>query len=183
MRDRAEDWEGDTPGIPEPAAGGRLEEIEPAPDGGGQASGENEEEPLEDVAQVDEELGRSRQLGSETRVDLAKDGDDFQQQENGDADRDHGDRCRIHHRRLHFFAESRRVFEIGGGASEDLREQTAAFAGADHRDVEAIEDLGMFGERFGKTITGFDPHTDVLDDILHHLVGGLVGQGLERLHH
>jgi len=41
----------------------------------------------------------------------------------------------------------------------------------------------MLAQRFRKTVAAFHPRADVLDRVAHHLVGGLLDEGLQGLHH
>ena len=105
------------------------------------------------------------------------------QEENGDADGHDGHRHRIHQGRLDLLAQAGGVFQVGGQTGEDFRQQSALFPGAHHGIIEPVENLGMFLQGLGKTVAPFHPRRDVLDDVAHHLVVRLVGQGLEGLDH
>ena len=41
----------------------------------------------------------------------------------------------------------------------------------------------MLLQRLGEAVAAFDARADVLDDVAHDLVGGLLGQRLQGLHH
>ena len=64
--------------------------------------------------------------------------------------------CRIHHGRLDLLAQSRGIFQIGGQPRQDFGQQTAFFTGGNHADIQAVENFGMFLQRFGETVAAFD---------------------------
>ncbi len=124
-----------------------------------------------------------RQFAAHVLVDAAEDGHDFDEKENGDADGHNGDDGRVHHGGFYLLAEALRVLLIGGEAGKNFGEQTALFAGRDHRVIEAGENLGMFLQRLGEAIAGFDARGDIFDQVAHDLVLGLFGESLEGLDH
>ena len=126
--------------------------------------------------------GRGK-LGAEARVNVAEHRHHFDQQEDGDQDGHDGDDGRIHHGGLDLLAQSGGVFQIDGQAGQDFRQQTAFFAGGHHAHIKPVEHFGMLLQRLGKAVAAFDPGADIADDVAHGLVGGLLGQRLERLHH
>ena len=97
-----------------------------------------------EVADVDQELRRRRQLRAEVLEDFAEDRNDLHDQEGGDRERDADDDDRIGHGRLHLLAQARARFEEAGQTIENFREQTAVFTGFDHADEKPIEDARMF---------------------------------------
>ena len=122
-------------------------------------------------------------FGAEAGEDFAENRDDFHQQEDGDADRHDRDDGGIHHGGFDLLAQARGIFQIGGKARQNFRQQTAFFTGGYHADIQAVENFGMLLQRFGETIAAFDARADVFDDVAHDFVGGLFGQRLQRLHH
>ena len=59
-----------------------------------------------------------------------------------------------------------RLFHEFGQALEDDFEHAADFAGLDHVDEEAVEDLGMLGQGLGKGAAAFDGHGQLAEDAL-----------------
>ncbi len=106
------------------------------------------------IAEVNEELRGSGQLGAEARVNFAEHRHDLDQQEDGDADGHHGDHDGIHHGGLDLAAQPGGVFQVRGQPGQNFGEQTAFFARPDHADVKLVENLGMFGQRLGKAVAG-----------------------------
>jgi hypothetical protein len=81
------------------------------------------------------------------------------------------------------FLRRRAVFSRYGQSGKNFGEQSTAFTRPDHADVEPVENLGMLCQRLGEAVAAFDARADVLDRVAHHLVAGLFGQRLKRLHH
>ena len=139
---------------------------------------------LHEIADIDQDTASA--LGSvaaEARKNLAEDRHHFDQQENRNQDGHDGHDGRIHHGRFDLLAQAGGVFQIDGQAGQNLRQQPAFFAGGDHADIEPVEHLGMLLQRLGETVAAFHPGADIPDDVAHHFVGGLLGQGLQGLHH
>src|SRR5579862_326655 len=83
--------------IPKGSAGGRLDEIEPSINSTAAAQQDQEDESLNEMAQVDKELSRGWQTGAKTLKDFTKHGDHFNEQENRDEDRHDRHDSGIHH--------------------------------------------------------------------------------------
>ena len=181
--DGAKDRQADPIAIPELAAESGLDEIEPAIDHAAAAQQDEDQELSDKVAEVDQVLRRGRERGAKVGEDFAEHRHNFHQQENGDENRHHGYHRRVHHGGFDFFAEAGGVFQINGQARQDFGQQTALFAGRHHAGVEPAECPGMLLQSIRETVAAFDAGADVADGVAHHLVGGLVGQRLQGLHH
>ena len=183
MGDDAEDRQPNAGAIPELASLLGFQVGNPAVNQGDADGDQVKQILLDEVADVDERLGRTWQLRAKPFVDVAKHRHDFDQEENGDADGDDGDGGRIHHGRLDLLAQLGSALQVGGQAGQNFRQQTAAFAGRDHADVQLVKGLGVLLQRFRKTVTALDAGANVLDGIAHDFVGRLLGQRLEGLDH
>src|SRR6185503_6999150 len=177
--DRSKDRKLEPRPIPKLASVARLNVGEPSVYDTDHRGQDVEDVTLDHVTEVDQEQRGTGELLAEAFVDVSKDRDNFHQQEDRDTNRDDRDRGRIHHRRLHLFAQTRGVFQVSREAGQNFSEQTAAFAGGHHTNVKARKNFGMLLQRLGKAVAAFNARADVLDDIAHDLVGRLLGEGLQ----
>ena len=138
---------------------------------------------LDDVADADEKLRRARKLCAEPAINFPENRNDLDQQKDGNSDRNHRDRCRVHHGGFDFFPEPGSAFEVGGQSGHHLGQQTALFTRVHHTDIELVKNFGMFGKRLRKTVAAFHARANIPDHVAHHLVGRLFRQCLQRLNH
>ena len=91
--------------------------------------------------------------------DLLEHGNEEGDQREQDAEREARDQGRVHHRRLHLAAQRVVLLELVGDPLERLLEDPSDLTGADHGDVELVEDVGVPAERVGQRDAGLDVHT------------------------
>src|SRR5580765_307476 len=159
--DGAENRELDAPRIPEFAARFRLDEIEPPVNAAAGGQKDEDEVFFDRFAQAHQELRRSGEFGAKAGVNLAEDGNDLHEQENGDENCHHRDDGGIHHGRFDLFAQACRVFQIDREPGENLSEQPPFFAGADHGNIKPGKGLGVFGKSVREVIAAFNAGGDV----------------------
>src|SRR5208282_5375895 len=176
-----EDRQFDASRIPEGPAGRSLEEIKPAIDGPAAGDEQQHEILLHEMAEPDQILRRRRQGRAETGENLPEHRDDLYEQENRDHDCDDGYHGGIHHRRFDLFTEAGRVFQIDREARENFGEQTAFLAGGHHAHVKSVKGHRVLLECLRQAVTTLDPAANILNDVPHQLVAGLVCQGLQGL--
>src|SRR5262249_33023025 len=114
VRDDAEDRHSNAAAVPEFAAGFSFEVGNPPVDQGGANGHEVKEVVLDEVAEANQSLRGSREVLTKPLVDVTEHGDNFDEEEDGDANGDDGDRGRVHHRRFDFLAQLGRILEVGG---------------------------------------------------------------------
>ena len=93
------------------------------------------------------------------------------------------DEDRVDHRRLDGAADAVFLLELRGEAVEDLVEDAAELAGADHADVQLAEHLGVLLERVGEADAGLDVGADLADDLGELLVRRLLLEDVQAAQH
>src|SRR5438477_11743838 len=183
MRNGTKNGEADPQPIPKFAPLFAFDVGQPAVDDEGQGRQYIQKIVFKHVADADQGQGGGRQFLPKALVNVRKDRDDFDQEENCDRDGHGGHDDGVHHRRLYFLAQPGGAFQIGRKAGKNLRQQTAALTRPDHANIKAVEDFGMFLQRFRKTIASLNPGANVFEGVAHDLVGGLLDQRLQGLDH
>ena len=89
---------------------------------------------------------------------------DHQDEHDGGGDDEHGHG--IEHGGDDLALDLLGLFHEFGQADEDDFEHAAQFAGLDHVDEEAVEDLGMLGQGLGEGAAAFDGEGQFADDVL-----------------
>ena len=143
------------------------------------AKGERPPPRLHEIAQVDQELGGSGELGAEIRKHGGKHRDDKDQQHVDQRHREADDRDRIGHGGLDLLGQLDRGLEIAGHLAENLGEAAGRFTGLHHGDEKIRIRLGEFLDRSGERRAGGDVIAHIADDDAENLVLRLVLQGLQ----
>src|SRR5215510_12717875 len=128
----------------------RLDEIEPRVNGTTTGYHQRNDELFDEIAQIDEEQRRRRQLGTEARKDITEHRYDFDEQEDRDENRHDCDDGGIHHRGLNFLAEPSGVFQVNRKSRHDFGKQTALFTSTHHTNIKPTENFGMLLQSFRK---------------------------------
>ena len=125
-----------------------------------------------------------RQLGvAEVLVHAGEDRDEEQHHADEHDDGERADQDRVDHRRLDRAADAVLLLELRGQAVEDLVEDTAELAGADHAHVEPAEHLGVLLERVGQADAGLDVGAHLADDLGELLVRRLLLEDVQAAQH
>ena len=93
------------------------------------------------------------------------------------------DQRRIHHRRFDLAAQGVGFLDLKGDPVEDVFEPPRLLAGADHRPVELVEDVGMARHRLLEGAAGLDVGAEAGGRLADLLVLGLLLEGGEGAQH
>ena len=88
------------------------------------------------------------------------------QQKEGHGERDNQHDRRVGQRAFKLAAERRLFFLIVGDTLQNTVQVTRRFPGPNQIDVQAVKDVGVFGERLGERQTGLDLFADFLQRVL-----------------
>ncbi len=110
--------------------------------------------------------GKVRAAAEGAFKDFAELGDDDDHQDAHDGSGDDHDGAGIEHGGNNLAFDFLGLFHEFGEALEDDFEDAADFAGLDHVDEEAVEDLGMLGQSLGEGAAAFDGGGQIAQDIL-----------------
>ena len=137
---------------------------------------------LNEIAQIDDDLGRHRQRAAEIGKQLCEGRDDEDQNDGDDHDGNADDGRRVGHGTLDLFLQLHGFFDVGRQPVEDGVENPADLPRRDEVDIEFVEGLGVFLQSVGKGGAGLDALLDLGQHFLEGLIVLLPGENIEALH-
>ncbi len=134
------------------------------------------------VGEVDDDLRRARQGGTEVREHFLEDRSDLEQQQCRHTERDQQDDRRVHHRALDLATQLLGLLFVDGEAVEDRVENTADLTCGAQLHVELVEHLRMILQRVRERRARLNATLHREDALLHRRAVGLGCENVQALH-